>query len=256
MDLRRLRTGPRMLGERRVIGELRQLRSSPVFTAGAGVPRAAGSPVVLIPGFLATDTSMSHMGSWLKRMGYRPARAGIGINVDCAARALDRLEPLIDRQAEEHGERVAVIGQSRGGCFARALAVRRPDVVAGIVTLGSPHRDVLAVHPAMWAPIAALMVAGTLGHPRSLRRACLRRECCGPVEQLLTAPVPDGVGFVSVHSRTDGIVDWRACVDPWAENVEVAGSHTGMALNAAVYGVIGTALAGFTTGRAAVASAA
>ena len=31
--------------------------------------------------------------------------------------------------AERHGERVIIVGQSRGGVFAKALAARRPELV-------------------------------------------------------------------------------------------------------------------------------
>ena len=40
---------------------------------------------------------------------------------------------------------------------------------------------------------------------------------------------------LAVNSRSDGIVDWRACLDPHARCVEVDGSHSGMAVNPAVY---------------------
>ena len=40
---------------------------------------------------------------------------------------------------------------------------------------------------------------------------------------------------LAVHSRSDGIVDWRACLDPHARCVEIDGSHCGMAVNPAVY---------------------
>jgi hypothetical protein len=50
------------------------------------------------------------------------------------------------------------------------------------------------------------------------------------------------VGFVSVYSRSDGIVDWRACLDPAAQHVEVAASHIGMAVNPDVYRVLAEAL--------------
>jgi hypothetical protein len=50
---------------------------------------------------------------------------------------------------------------------------------------------------------------------------------------------------VSVYSRTDGVVDWRACLDPGAEHVEVRASHCGMAVNASTYEVLARALADF-----------
>ena len=44
-------------------------------------------------------------------------------------------------------------------------------------------------------------------------------------------PLPAGVAFTAIYSRRDGIVDWRACVDPLATPVEVTASHLGMALD-------------------------
>jgi hypothetical protein len=71
--------------------ELGRLLIDPVF-AGRGVPRGDGGPVMLIPGFLAGDTSLSVMAGWLERMGHRPHRSGIALNVGCSDRALDALE--------------------------------------------------------------------------------------------------------------------------------------------------------------------
>ena len=47
---------------------------------------------------------------------------------------------------------------------------------------------------------------------------------------------------MSIYSRRDGIVDWRACLDPGAENVEVNASHIGMAAHAGTYEAIAAAL--------------
>ena len=50
----------------------------------------------------------------------------------------------------------------------------------------------------------------------------------------LGRPLPPGVGFVSVYSRSDGVVDWHACLDPSAdEHVEITASHCGMAVQPA-----------------------
>jgi triacylglycerol lipase len=45
-----------------------------------------------------------------------------------------------------------------------------------------------------------------------------------------------------VYSRSDGIVDWRACLDPCAEQVEIASSHLGMAVSPAAWRAVGAAL--------------
>jgi hypothetical protein len=56
--------------------------------------------------------------------------------------------------------------------------------------------------------------------------------------------------LVSIYSRSDGIVDWRACLDPAAEHVEVRASHIGMAVNGEVYAAVGAALEHFDAGHA------
>ena len=114
---------------------------------GGGVPDGDGRPVLLIPGFMAGDGSMSTLTRWLRENGYRTHRAGIRANVGCSEEYLTRLEARLEKQFEETGERVAIVGQSRGGVFARVLGVRRPDLVSGIVTLGSPTVSQLSAHP-------------------------------------------------------------------------------------------------------------
>jgi hypothetical protein len=51
----------------------------------------------------------------------------------------------------------------------------------------------------------------------------------------LQGPLPTEVRAVSIYSRSDGIVAWRACLDPSARHVEVDSSHSGMSVNRAVY---------------------
>jgi pimeloyl-ACP methyl ester carboxylesterase len=164
-------------------------------------------------------------------------------NVDCTTRALDRLEGELERLAERDGTKVAVVGQSRGGAMARLLAVRRPDLVRSIVCLGSPLTDQLAVHPLVRAQVTAVGFLGTIGVPGLFGRGCLAGDCCAGTRDLAEAPFPEGVEFTSVYSRTDGIVDWRSCLDPAARHVEVRASHVGMAVNAEVFRAVGEALA-------------
>jgi hypothetical protein len=59
------------LGKSRWQAELAQLVVDPVFHA-VGVPRGDRQTVLLIPGFLAGDPSLSVMADWLARLGYRP----------------------------------------------------------------------------------------------------------------------------------------------------------------------------------------
>lgn len=231
--------------ETRVAFEHAALRRSPVWK-GSGVPRGDGMPVLLIPGFLAGDPSLRMLARWLKDRGYRPCRAKMRINADCTTRALDRLEAELEELHAEHGRRVAIVGQSRGGAMARLLAARRPELVSGIVALGSPLNDQLAIHPFVRAHVFGVGLLGTIGVPGLFSHGCQWGECCAGTRELAREPFPAGVGFVSVFSKTDGIVDWRACLDPHAELVEVSASHIGMAVSVPTYRAVARALAKFT----------
>jgi pimeloyl-ACP methyl ester carboxylesterase len=210
---------------------------------GAGIQRGDGAPVLMIPGFLAGDLSLTLMARWLRDLGYRPCRAGIRANVDCTERALVRLENQLERLAERHERPVRIVGHSRGGTMARVLAVRRPELVEGIVCLGSPMTDQLEVHPLVRAQLRAVALLGTLGVPGLFSFGC-GSGCCAQATADTTAPFPDGVGFTSIYSRSDGIVAWRACLDPAAEQIEVQSSHVGMAVNGQVFKAVAAALAG------------
>src|SRR5689334_3042219 len=117
---------PPMYREARWPLEYAALLRDPVWR-GEDVPRGDGRPVLLVCGFLAGDPSLATMASWLKRMGHRPSRAGLKWNVGCTGATVDRLEARVEALASASGRRVALVGQSRGGTCAKALAVRRPD---------------------------------------------------------------------------------------------------------------------------------
>jgi pimeloyl-ACP methyl ester carboxylesterase len=228
----------------RAAGEAAALFRSAVWR-GEGVAPGDGRPVMLIPGFLAGDGSLATLARWLQAVGYHTRRAGIRANVACSETACARLEPRLEELADATGRPVALVGQSRGGVFARALAVRRPDLVSGIVTLGAPTLSQLSVHPLVLAHVGVVAALGTGRLPGMFSVRCLRGSCCAPFRRDVRGRFPDGVGYVALYSRTDGIVDWRACLDPAAEHVEVHASHVGMALNPTVYEHLARALAEF-----------
>jgi pimeloyl-ACP methyl ester carboxylesterase len=239
-----LRSQPPLWRESRFPAERLALAVDPVWR-GEGVPHGDGAAVLLIAGFLAGDPTLGTMAGWLKRLGYLPKRAGLRANVDCATRAADRLEERVAELHAETGRPVRIVGQSRGGSLARLLAHRVPESVAGIVTLGSPLMDELAVHPVVKLPVRAVAALGGLRVPGLFSSSCMDGACCEQSRAIATEDFPDGVGFVSVHSRSDGIVDWRSCVHPAASNVQVNASHCGMSVHGETYRVVARALAGF-----------
>jgi triacylglycerol lipase len=234
-----------MWRETRIALEAADLLRSAVWH-GAGVPPGDGRPVLLVPGFLAGDRTLATLARWLRSNGYRMRRAGIRANVGCSEEACVRLEERLEALADATGERVAIIGQSRGGVLARALAVRRPDLVSGIVTLGAPSLAMLRVHPLVLLQVGVVGALGTGRVPGLFSLRCLRGTCCNGFRTDLAASFPEEVRYVSVYSRSDGIVDWRACLDPAAdEQAEITASHCGMALNREAYEVLARALADF-----------
>jgi triacylglycerol lipase len=237
-----LRLARRPIWREAMLGlETVSLVRDPVFR-GTGVADGDRQPVLLIPGFLVGDDSLGLMTAWLDRTGHHPHPAGMRLNAGCGGAGLDRLTDRLEQVAASEDRRVAIIGQSRGGLFARALAVRRPDLVSGIVTLGAAHLDPLAVHPLVNLQVRALALLGSLGTPGLFSNECFDGECCDAARRALAAPFPDGVRFVSVYSRSDGIIDWRACLDPGAECVEIDSSHCGMGANPQAYRLIAATL--------------
>jgi triacylglycerol lipase len=238
---------PRLWREGRTGLELAALMRDPRFRRpNPHVGR--GRPVLLVPGFLAGDESLGVLAGWLRRSGFRPRGAGMRLNAGCFTAALDALEARAEAGRGATGQRVAIIGQSHGGTLGRALAGRRPDLVSGVVAMGSPLVDPFAIHPVARLQVRFVGALGSLGAPGLFRRDCLDGECCGEVRRAAKRPFPATVDLVSIYSRSDGIVDWHACLDPAAEHVEVRASHIGMAVNAEVFAAVGAALARFDAG--------
>jgi triacylglycerol lipase len=236
--------GPPLWREARFGLETAALLRDPILR-GEGVPDGRGRPVLLIPGFMAGDGSLGMMAGWLKRARYRPSRAGMRANVDCSGVIATRLEERLEELVAAQGRRAVIVGQSRGGTIARVLGGRRPDLVCGVVALGSPQLDPLAIHPLVRLQVEAVARLGSLGVPGFFKRSCLEDHCCAPFWAGLAEPLPDGVGLVSVYSKSDGIVDWRACLDPYGDQVEVRSSHCGMAVSPAAWRAIAAALGSF-----------
>src|SRR3954469_4547207 len=242
---------PPLWREARIGLEAATLVRDPIFRGG-GVADGRGRPVLLIPGFLAGDGSLSMMAGWLKRTRHRPSRAGIVSNVNCAAVLMPRLEERLERLVERQGRRAAIVGQSRGGTMAKVLAKRRPDLVSGVVGLGAPQLDPLAVHPLVRLHVEAVSRLGSLGAPGLFKRSCLDGDCCSKFWDDLAEPLAAGIPLVSVYSKSDGVVDWRSCLDPHAtELVEIRASHCGMAVSRDAWRAVAGSLESFRQADAA-----
>lgn len=229
------------LKEFRWQAELARLLADPVWR-GVDLPRGDGGPVLLIPGFLAGDQSLSVMASWLRKLGHSPKRAGISFNVACSDIAVDRLSRVLLHANLRSGRKVAIIGHSRGGHFARALAVRHPDQVSQIISMGSGLDEPFDISEPTRMAVDGVRKLIARRDPERAALGCFTHACLCRYAQDYRAPFPETVPLTSVYSKGDGVVRWRACVVPYARNVEVTGSHIGLAYNRHAYREIASVL--------------
>jgi pimeloyl-ACP methyl ester carboxylesterase len=234
----------RHLAETRWVLEAARLSVDPLFLRpGAALPRGDGRAVLVLPGFLAGDQTVAALAAWLIRIGYSARTCRFVVNIDCSDRTLDRLERRVEAVHDRTGRRVAVIGHSRGGHFARALAARRPELVSHAISLGSDLKSLLEISISTQASIAAAAIA-LRATGRTRRRECLTIDCPCAFTADYRRPFPTAaVRLTSVYSKGDGVVRWRQQIVPEAECVEVSGSHIGLVFNRKAYRAIAAALA-------------
>lgn len=195
----------------------------------AELPGASSQPVLLVPGFFASEASLKPMRGWLRRLGFTAEVAPVGLNVGSAAQGAEAVFESIHRLAEESGQRVVLVGHSRGGQHGTVAAVRAPEAVAALVTLGSPLRVLHPKHFLTRLPVTALRAVGGLVATEA------QHSAESEYERDLLGPFPKEVQRVSIWSKSDGIVDWRVSMLREARNVPVVGSHIGLAVNPQVY---------------------
>ncbi len=184
----------------------------PAYPLLRRAPAGDGHPVLVLPGFMASDFSTRAMRRFLRERGYGAHGWKLGRNVGPTPETVTGLRERFNELRQRYGRRVSLIGWSLGGIYARELARRFPTDVRQVITLASPFRDVEATN---------------------VPRAVLRRRQPHPDEPSfraqLAAPLP--VPMTAIYSRSDGIAAWESCVaeaGPLSESIEVASSHLGI----------------------------
>jgi len=200
-------------------------------------PRGDGHPVLLVPGFTASDATMVGLRLFLSSRGYHVETWGLGQNTGFKLKFSQALEQKVRYMHHRHRRKVSIIGWSLGGVYGFYTAHNAPECVRGVVSLGSP-----------------MQFTADSFNTRLLVRAVYRyfAHPMGPVAHLahvrakvLRAPPP--VPSTCVYSMTDGVVPPTAArIDSDQgehENIWVPGSHLGLGFNAAVMWIVADRLA-------------
>jgi hypothetical protein len=223
--------------------ELAYLQVSPVWW-GYGVPRGDGSAVVVVPGFLGTDDYLDQLRNWLERIGYRPYCSNIGLNADCPNLLIrNKMNQTVERAWDETGRKIHLIGHSLGGMIARATASQKPELVASVITLGTPIQGV-CVHPTVLRTAELVRAQILQRHGPGVLPDCYTGRCTCQFLESCFCEFPKSVRQTALYTISDGIVDSRVCRtgDP-AVDVEVSSTHLGLVFSPLVYRVIGRRLA-------------
>ncbi len=189
-------------------------------------PNGDGHPVLVCPGFLASDRSTLSLRNFLQSKNYDvyPWELGSNLGPGPNDRTLDGLEQRVRSIHRQSGRKVTLVGWSLGGVLAREVAKCAAEAIRQVITLGSPiSGDVHATNLAWLYE----RVAGPVASPAELQN--YRRKL-----QQAPAAIPS----TAIFSKTDGIVGWRSCIEhrgPLTDNIEVYASHCGLGFNPFVY---------------------
>jgi pimeloyl-ACP methyl ester carboxylesterase len=120
------------------------------------VPRGDGHPVLLMPGFMAGESTLIALKLYLQNKGYDVHTWGLGRNVGFRKKHANALQEKIRYLHHITGRKVSLVGWSLGGVFSFYGAESALDCVRSIVTLGSPVSvDTTGVVPTGLAPLRA-----------------------------------------------------------------------------------------------------
>jgi pimeloyl-ACP methyl ester carboxylesterase len=176
--------------------------------------------VMVIPGFLGSDEGNGPLIRYLRRLGYHTTGWGQGRNLGTSSFSPDALREKLEKLIVASDNKVALIGHSLGGIYAREIARMEPEHIQQVITLGSPFGP---------------------GHESASHASSLYNDLNPqqPSDASLLLSIPPPVPTTAIYTRADGVVNWRTSRQdgnyPNVENIEVLGSHIGLNLNAAVW---------------------
>ncbi len=199
----------------------------------SGARSGDGHPVMVLPGFMGGDSSTLMLRRFLVKLGYVSLPWLQGTNTGKPAQ-LEAATLRFFRAYNSMDTKISLIGQSLGGVYAREIARLFPQAVRCVITLGSPFGT---SGEESANPTVARLFEAVSGLSVSDMRA--RSPSIDP-------RTPLGLPSTAIYSKSDGVVAWQTCLEQetaLSENVEIFGSHSGMAANPDVLHVVADRLA-------------
>jgi pimeloyl-ACP methyl ester carboxylesterase len=209
-----LSDGPRALADAAIL-----TMSSPLLRRLK--PARHPQSVMVIPGFLGDDRGNAPLIKFLQRLGHTASGWGQGRNLGAQGFSQDQLRETMEPLIAAGNGKIALIGHSLGGIYAREIARAAPELVSQVITLGSPF-GAGRQHASRVSRLYQRL------NPQVVDRH---------IDDNLSLPPP--VPTTAIYTKADGIVNWRTSRQsgafPHVHNIEVLGSHIGLNRNAAVW---------------------
>ena len=197
------------------------------------------TPVLLVPGFMAGESTLIGLKLMLQNKGYDVHTWGLGRNMGFRSKHANALPQKIRHLHYTTGKKVSLVGWSLGGVFSMYGAQNSLDCVRSIITLGSP----VSVDAAGSESPKAVKALYRLVSHRLGAGAHMMQPKVKVMRERRRLAIPTSC----LYSLSDGVVPPQEATidgDPALhENIQVPGSHIGLGFNGIVLAVVADRLA-------------
>ena len=204
--------------------------------------------VVVYPGFGVGDSATALLRSYLTNRGFSTRGWRLGRNHGNVEKLLPQVIERLEYEIRFHRTpgstevpetttktKAHLVGWSLGGYLAREVARDRPDLVEQVITFGTP----------------------VVGGPKYTISASTYRERGDDVDAIAELvdernELPLTVPVTAIFSKSDGVVNWRACIDhlnDGVEHIEIDGPHAGMTINPDIFELVADRISGYNASQ-------
>lgn len=195
-----------------------------------GAPRGDRRPIIVLPGYRASELSMRPLEAWLRYLGYQVSDWGLGRNEGQVTKDVQRFAVHARRISKQNdGDPVTLIGWSLGGIIARETARLHPELVREVITMGTP-----LIGGPRYTSIGARFRGERNVDLDRFEKAVHARNCEGLIQPLTV-----------IYTERDGVVGPDIAIDiynPQARNIKVDGGHLSLGINPKVWRIIADTL--------------